>query len=307
MLLVAVLLLVAGAAVLVAARLRIPTAVGLALAGLALGGMARIEGLEWMAESELTPGVILFVFLPTLLFESAFNIDARRLGENLVPVVILALPVLLVSVVIVGLIVTFGLGMSLGIALVFGALISATDPVAVLSIFREVGAPKRLALLVDGESLFNDGTAFVVFAILVELATDGGGVTSGAVVDGLVRFVVVVTGGLAFGAAAGYLMSRVVERINNNRLIEPTLTVALAYVAFAVADHFLHVSGVMATVAAGLVVGNYDRTKISPPWHRTTSRDIARPRPMPSKQRDVLLLSCSKSSNIRSRWRELMP
>ncbi len=148
-LLVAVLLLVAGAAVMVASRLRVQTAVGLALAGLALGGLARIEGLVSMAESELTPGVTLFVFLPSLLFESAFNIDARRLGENLLPVVILALPVLVVSAAIVGLIVTVGLGMSLGVALVFGALISATDPVAVLSIFREVGAPKRLALMGD--------------------------------------------------------------------------------------------------------------------------------------------------------------
>ena len=249
---------------LAAGRLRMPTAVGLVLAGLALGGLARIESLNWLAEFELTPGVILFVFLPTLLFESAFNIDARRLGENLLPVFILAVPVLLLSVAIVGLIVGAGVGIPLGIALVFGALISATDPVAVLSIFREVGAPKRLALLVDGESLFNDGTAFVVFAIFVGMVA-AGEVTGGAILDGLVRFVVVVSGGLALGAGAGYLMAQLVGRTHNNRLVEPTMTLALAYIVFVVADHYLGVSGVMATVAAGLVMGNYGRTKISPP------------------------------------------
>ncbi len=144
-----------------------PTAVGLVLAGLVLGALAKIENLSWLAEFELRPGVILFVFLPTLLFESAFNIDARRLGENLLPVFILAVSVLLLSVVIVGLIVGVGVGIPIGIALIFGALISATDPVAVLSIFREVGAPKRLALLVDRESLFNDGAGYLM-AQLVE-------------------------------------------------------------------------------------------------------------------------------------------
>ena len=262
--LVALLLLAAGGTVLAAGRLRMPTAVGLVLAGLVLGALARIESLDWLAEFELTPGVILFVFLPTLLFESAFNIDARRLGENLLPVFILAVPVLLVSVVIVGLIVGVGVGIPIGIALIFGALISATDPVAVLSIFREVGAPKRLALLVDGESLFNDGTAFVVFAILVGIAA-AGEVTGGAILDGLVRFLVVVSGGLALGAGAGYLMARLVGLIHNDRLVEPTMTLSLAYIVFVVADHYLGVSGVMATVAAGLVMGNYGRSKISPP------------------------------------------
>ncbi len=262
--LVALLLLAAGGAVLAAGWLRMPTAVGLVLAGLVLGGLAKIENLSWLAEFELTPGVILFVFLPTLLFESDFNIDARRLGENLLPVLILAVPVLLLSVVIVGLIVGVGVGIPIGIALIFGALISATDPVAVLSIFREVGAPKRLALLVDGESLFNDGTAFVVFAIFVGITT-AGVVTGGAILDGLLQFVVVVTGGLAFGAGAGYLMAQLVGKIHNDRLVEPTMTLALAYIVFVAADHLLGVSGVMATVAAGLVMGNYGRTKISPP------------------------------------------
>jgi CPA1 family monovalent cation:H+ antiporter len=103
-----------------------------------------------------------------------------------------------------------------------------------------------------------------VFAIFVGIRT-AGVVAGGAILDGLVQFVVVVMGGLAFGAGAGYLMAQLVGKIHNDRLVEPTMTLALAYIVFVAADHLLGVSGVMATVAAGLVMGNYGRTKISPP------------------------------------------
>ncbi|MAG37351.1 MAG: hypothetical protein CL878_14040, partial [Dehalococcoidia bacterium] len=153
---------------------------------------------------QLTPGLVFFVFVPGLLFEAAFHIDSRQLIRDLGPILTLAIPALLISAVVVGALLHYGGGQPLIMALVFGALIAATDPVAVLAIFKELGAPKRLAMLVDRESLFNDGTAVVVYKILLGVAAAGmiGGT---AVVEGLLEFVKVFGGGILFGFDTGVI------------------------------------------------------------------------------------------------------
>jgi CPA1 family monovalent cation:H+ antiporter len=140
--------------------------------------------------------------------------------------------------------------LALPAALVFGALISATDPVAVVALFRALGAPKRLALLMEAESLFNDGTAIVVFNIVIAIALAG----RFNPVDGIVDFLKVSAGGLMVGFALGWATAQLIARIDDY-LIETTLTTVLAFGSYLVAER-LHFSGVLAVVAAGLVCGN---------------------------------------------------
>src|SRR5262249_31294565 len=119
---------------------------------------------------ELTPELILAVFLPPLVFEAAFQIQLRQLLDNLVPILVLAVPGVLLTTFAVGVIVWAGLGVPLSTGLVFGALMSATDPVAVVAVFRKLNVPRRLAVILEGESLFNDGTAIVVFNLVLAAA-----------------------------------------------------------------------------------------------------------------------------------------
>jgi CPA1 family monovalent cation:H+ antiporter len=258
------LLLVAAAAAIGLKRTRMPYTVGLVLLGLVLGWLAeRVEALEPLGEAALSPEIILFVFLPTLIFESAFNLNARLLSQNMVPVLTLAVPGLLLSTAIVGGLLTLVTPLSLGPAMLFGALISATDPVAVIALFKEVGAPKRLTILVEGESLFNDATAIVLFRIiLVVLAA--GTLTAGTLGSGVLEFLVVFLGGLAVGGIIGYLMIRTIALAEDTPVVEVTLSTVVAYAAFIVADHYLRVSGVMATVGAGLVIGTLGSTRFTP-------------------------------------------
>lgn len=261
---VVALLLVAVGAAMGLKRTNLPYTVGLVLVGLVLGALAeRVEVLAPIHEFTLSPDVILFVFLPTLIFESAFNLESRLLVRNLVPVLALAAPGLLLSTAIVGGLVALCTPLALGPALLFGALISATDPVAVIALFKEVGAPKRLTILVEGESLFNDATAIVLFRI-VFLVVAGGAVSAGTIGTGAVEFVAVFAGGLLVGGGIGYLMVRSIALADDDPLIEVALSTVVAYAAFLAADHYLRVSGVMATVGAGLVIGTWGITKLTP-------------------------------------------
>jgi len=219
--------------------------------------------MHFLTSFQLTPEVVLNVFLPALLFEAAFNLDARRLLKNIIPVLFLAIPALLISTFVVGYLVHWLLHIPLVYSLLFGALISATDPVAVLGIFKELGAPKRLSILVEGESLFNDGTALVVFGIIVGIIQTGV-FTGDTIIEGIGSFAFVFLGGILLGLLAGFIFSWLVGTVKEDELTEITLTAILPYFIFIAAEHFFHVSGVMATVVAALVLGSYGRTKISP-------------------------------------------
>jgi len=258
------LLLIAAIAAIGLKRARLPFTVGLVLVGLGLGGLAEeYEGFRALTQIELSPELILFVFLPTLIFESAFALDSGLLTRNLAPVLALAAPGLLLSTAIVGGLITLLTPLPLGPALVFGALISATDPVAVVALFREVGAPKRLAVLVEGESLFNDATAIVLFHIMVGVAA-GGAIGVITLAHGGVNFLLVFAGGILVGCAIGYLMVRSIALAGDEPIVEVALSTVVAYAAFIAAEHYLHVSGVMATVGAGIVVASLGSTRFSP-------------------------------------------
>ncbi|MFQ5724323.1 MAG: cation:proton antiporter, partial [Terriglobia bacterium] len=265
-------------------RIRLPFSVAVLLVGLLLGTLtaryapaAEEHGIAaellgaLQSLSQLSPDLILFIFLPTLIFESAFALDARKLLKNLGPILTLAIPALLISTVIVAAALVWGVGAPFGVtwavALLFGALISATDPVAVVALFKELGAPPRLTVLVEGESLFNDGTAIVLFHILLGVvAGTVAATTSGALVlTGVVNFFFVFLGGIAIGLLLAFLFSQILSWVRNDELVEITLTTVLAYASFVIAEHYFHVSGVMATVAAGVTLASYGRTKISPP------------------------------------------
>jgi len=238
-------------------RLRIPLTLILVVAGFAAGALARANDVELPIEGDAFHDVLLFVFLPVLVFEAALALPARVFLKNLVPILTLAIVALAISAVLVALLVHFGLGVSLTAALLFGALISATDPVAVTATFRELGVPKRLLVLVEGESLVNDGIAIVLFDILLLAAL---GTADVSVADGIADFAYVFVGGAALGAVLALGVAEVSSRLG--RLPSTALTVALAYGSFALGEEIFGFSGVMASVAAGLVLAGLSKTLI---------------------------------------------
>jgi CPA1 family monovalent cation:H+ antiporter len=252
-----VLLLIACLAAIALKKINFPYTVGLVIIGLILSSLARkIPALEIINTFRLSEELILFIFVPPLIFESALNLDIRLLLRNLSPVLVLAAPGLLISTAIVGLVLTWLTPLSLGQALLFGSLISATDPVAVIALFKELGAPKQLAILVEGESLFNDATAIVTFNIILGVIA-AGAVGSNAIQQGTVAFLASFIGGILVGAIFGYLMGSTMNLAKNNPLILATITTITAYGAFLLAEEILKVSPVMSVVSTGLVIGWY--------------------------------------------------
>jgi Na+:H+ antiporter len=259
-------LIAASAIAVVANRLRIPYTVALVLGGLALGSFHTplVEGILRQEPSWLTPNVSLVIFLPPLLFEGSLKIQFRHLRENLLPILLLANVGVLVATLITGLAVHWVIGFPILVGLVFGAIISATDPISVLALFKDTAVSKRLSILVEGESLLNDGTAAVMYGILVSAVMTG----AVNVPTGIRTFFVQVIGGAAVGGGLGYVLSKLTARIDEPE-IEITLTTVLAYSSFLVAQS-LHLSGVIATVAAGFMVGNFAVPKGMSPQTRVS-------------------------------------
>lgn len=259
-----ILLFVAASGVAIAARrLRLPYTVALVLAGLLLGALHAFE------PPELTKEILFAVVLPGLLFEAGFHLDFRDFRRDVWAIVALAVPGVIAAIGVTALILTLvagslelEAGFAWAHALVFGAVVAATDPIAVVGLFRSVGAPRRLSVLLEGESLFNDGTAIVLFTLILAAVTGGTGAEAGA--GSLVRsFLTIVGGGALIGTVIGLVISEVVRRVDDP-MIEITLTTIAAYGAFVAAEG-LHFSGVIATVAAGMLCGNYAaRTGMSP-------------------------------------------
>ncbi|MCW8963581.1 MAG: cation:proton antiporter [Gammaproteobacteria bacterium] len=259
------LLFVAAISSIVSKITKLPFTILLVLIGVVIAGLAP-SGPHWLqaiAEFHLSPDVILFVFLPTLIFESAFALDARQLRDNLWPILTLAVPGLLLSTMMIGALMHFVAGIALAPALLLGAILSATDPVAVIALFKQLGAPKRLTILVEGESLFNDATALVLSKILVVVVL-AGYATAGQAFSGVVTFLGVFLGGIVVGVIMAWLTGLMLGTVESDPYIEVSLTTVLAYSSFIVAEHLFHVSGVMAIVAAAVVMGSWGRTKISP-------------------------------------------
>jgi len=246
-------------------RFRLPFTVSLVLVGIALKELGEIGPAVFhsLANIRVEPEVILFVFLPTLVFESAYNMDSRLLRRNLAPVLTLAVPGLVVSTGVIGLIVWAATPFDLAASLLLGAILSATDPVAVIALFKQMGAPKRLTILIEGESLFNDATALVAAKILIGVVL-AGYFSWDAAMAGVGEFFKVFLGGIVVGWALAVATGWALGRVRTEPNVEISLTTILAYLSFYIAEHLLHVSGVMAVVSAGIVLGGWGRTKISP-------------------------------------------
>jgi len=259
------LLLIAAAVQALSKWIKAPFTVVLVVVGIILAQFGHLAGglLEPILSMELPPEAVLFVFLPTLVFESAFNMEVRALKENLAPVLMLAIPGLLISTFMIGGFMVLTVGMQWPVALLLGSMLSATDPVGVIALFRELGAPKRLTVLVEGESLFNDATSIVAARIITTVMLAGVITTSG-VFQGALNFIIVFFGGLVVGWIFALLVGQLMGRVEGDAFIEITLTAVLAYFAFILAEEVFHMSGVMATVAAGMVIGGWGKTKISP-------------------------------------------
>jgi CPA1 family monovalent cation:H+ antiporter len=234
-----------------ARRLPVPYTVVLVVLGMALGALARnVDALAPLLAFRLTPELVLYVFLPVLIFESAFNLNARQLIKDLAPILVLAVPALLASTAIIGVGLWGIIGIGLLPALLFGALISATDPVAVVALFRELGVSQRLTVLVEGESLLNDATAIVLFKILLAIAL-GGVLTWSQATQGLIDFPLVFFGGALVGVVIGAGASEIVHRVHADLTALLVMTFVMAYAAFALAE-VLHASGVVAVTCAAL-------------------------------------------------------
>ncbi len=258
-----------------AARLRLPYSVLLALVGSGLGVLAlahqgdipgEIGGmsgdlLDALQSFEISPEAFIIIFLPALLFETALAIDVRRLLDDLAPVLTLAVIAVVICTLVVGVTLAQVSGFGLVVCLLLGAIVATTDPAAVVGVFREVGAPKRLTTLVEGESLLNDAAAIALFVLLLDVLL-GTGESSGAQV--LVRFLITFLGGGLFGFALAWAGTRLFPLLKGWPRAEITLTISLAYLSFFIGEHYLHVSGVVACVVAGLVIGSTAKTRLSP-------------------------------------------
>ncbi len=241
---------VATAVALVARRFEIPYTVALVVAGLVLGPVVGLR------PPLLDKQLLYAIFLPGLLFEAAFHLELKRFWESRITIPLLAVPGVLAAAALTAallLAMLKGSGAIFGIAsaLVFGALSSATDPIAVVALFKSLGAPKRLAVLVESESLLNDATAAVLLTVLLSaFAGDNISVT-----EAILAFLRILGIGIAVGAALAFCLSFVINHIDDP-MLEITLTTIAAYGSFAIAES-LGASGVIATVTAGIICGNY--------------------------------------------------
>lgn len=266
MLAILTLLSVATVTAFILRKSKIPYTVILLLVGISMGFISDyFPSFAYLQSFRLSPELIFYVFLPTLIFESAFHINFRQFTQNATAITTLALPGMLISTGIIGYLTHHFLGLPWPFALLFGTIISATDPISVLALFKQLGAPKRLAIIIEGESLFNDGTALVLFGILLEFIQNETAQFGGStVLYSLENFFLTIIGGLLIGSAFGLLFSKALDYVQNSKEIEITITLLLAHFTFIVAEYTFGVSGIIATVAAGLIIGNYGAYKISP-------------------------------------------
>ncbi len=231
---------------LLARRIGLPYSVALVALGIVLGQFVR------PLHVAITPEIVLVVLLPGLVFEAAYRIEYWRLRASLPGIALLAGPGVVVSALLIAAFLYFGAGLAFEQAFVVGAMLSATDPAAVIATFKQLRSPRRLSTIVEAESLLNDGTGIVLFTMAVAFVAHPAGP-----VQITVEFIWVVVASVALGGLAGAAGSAAMARVGDH-LIEVGLSVLLAYGTYLVADAF-HISPIIATVAAGIVLGNYGR------------------------------------------------
>ena len=272
LLVIAVLLVVVAGCQPLAAYLKLPPTALLGAVGVALGALpAAFSGLGWSGPFEAFAGMFdrlpissatyIYVFLPPLVFEAGVATDVRRMMEDAAPILLLAIIATLVATAIIGLALWPLAGVPLVACLLLGAVVSTTDPAAVIAIFRDVGAPARLTRLAEGEALLNDAAAIVLSTVLFAVISTG---AQPDIASTLLEFFVSFVGGGLFGVIAGRGLLWAIPWMRDDRLAETTLTLALAYGVFVVSERFLHVSGVAAVLGAALMVSATGRSRIAP-------------------------------------------
>jgi CPA1 family monovalent cation:H+ antiporter len=230
-------------------RLRMPYTVGLVLAGIGL------YFLPWYLDLQLSKDLIFSGFLPPLVFEAALYISWRELSRDLPVIGLLATAGVLLAAVATAIGMHYAVGWSWAAAGAFGVLIAATDPVSVIATFREAGVHGRLRLLVEAESLLNDGTAAVAFVVVLGLVTGG----DNGWLRSIVHFLLAFGGGLLCGFVVGFVLKIFAAR-TDDPVVEITFTGLAAYGSFFLAEHF-QVSGVLASMTAGVMTGSFRGAK----------------------------------------------
>ena len=262
-----------------ASALRIPATLLLSLVGASLGYVIHVhewaplwlgDSLELLQAFEIPSETILVIFLPVLLFETALNTNVRGLINDLGPILLMAVVAVFICTAFVGLGVSLVSSYGIAACLLLGAIIATTDPAAVVSIFKEVGAPKRLTTIVEGESLLNDAAAIALYSVLLGVASHTA--TSAFSAGGLMlNFMELMIGGAVSGYIIGRAACALLPVLRGWPTAEISLTVATAYIAYIIPEHFFDWSGVVSTVVAGLVVSSVGRTRMTP----TTSYALA--------------------------------
>ncbi|WP_020565170.1 cation:proton antiporter [Methylosarcina fibrata] len=272
------LMLVSLAVFIISKKVGLPYTVLLVIAGSLLVPLSHVEFFSFITSFKLTPELLFFVFLPILIFESAYNMNIRNVTENIYSIGLLAVVGLLISTSFIGvagyyLFKWVGLEVPMLALLLFGAIISSTDPVAVLALFKEYGAPRRLTLIFEGESLFNDSTGFAAFLVVLDLVQHGyHGADS--IAAALASFFTMLLGGIVFGLMMGFVFAKLIEMAKGNEHLEITLTLLVAHLTFVltevISEHLvilgqeIRLSSIIATLTSSMVIGNYGRYKMSP-------------------------------------------
>ena len=251
-----VLLLLALVAQPIAQWIRLPYATSLVMVGFIVSELLVMSGVDTGIRADNFQQLIFYVLLPVLIYQSAYSIDKVKLRQNLFPILFLSIAGMMLTCGLIAVGLYYGIAHAAGFpwaaALLTGAILAATDPVSVVSSLNEVGAPKRLSILLEGESLFNDATAIVVFSIFLSMALSSSATIDA--VDAVIRFITVFLGGAVIGVVMGYCAVKI-KRLSNEKTFIGVLSIFLAYSSFLVAEKF-HVSGVMATLLAAVIMSS---------------------------------------------------
>ncbi len=271
-----ILLLIVALLVALFSRLwRVPYTLLLVIVGFVVGL------LPFVAHEHIDPNLVLYVFIPALLFQGAWNAELDKLEADWLPTILLAIPGMVLSLLVVAVVLHYGINLDWLLALLVGAIVAPTDPVAVISLFKQLGVPDRLRTLVDGESIFNDGTAGAAYELILAILlpilglaeVSGNPTFLNSSAFGIVGEILwLVFGGLFLGIVVGWVASQIVRRIDD-RLAVITITVAVAYGMYLLGTT-LHTSGLLSVVGAGLVMGSYGRKNAMSPRTIEAADDV---------------------------------
>ena len=272
-----VLILLSTAVFFTAKRFKLPYTVLLVLVGLVMVPVVNLPYFEnvfgFLDDMVLTPELLFYIFLPVLIFESGFNMRMRKMLDSAWAISLLAIVALIISTLTIAgmlyfLLPLIGIDMPFIVALLFGAIISPTDPVAALSLFKEAGVPRRLAMIFEGESLLNDGTAMALFLVILSVAIGGFHGTE-TVIHGFASFGMMIVFGVVLGLVMAAIFSSALRFTKKNEFVTVTLLLISAHMVFILSELInesgvIHVSSIIATTVSSLFLGNYSRNLLAP-------------------------------------------